>query len=183
MEPNTDPKTDEYGAKDIQVLTGLSAVRKRPAMYVGDTGLRGLHHLVFEAVDNSIDEAMAGFCNKIVVIIHKDNSVTVIDNGRGIPVEMHPKFNKPALEIVMTKLHAGAKFGRKTYKVAGGLHGVGISVTNALSEEMVVQVKRNNKVYQQKYKRGDPVTELQEIRSTEGTGTTITFSPTFILPF
>ncbi|MCH8329178.1 MAG: DNA topoisomerase (ATP-hydrolyzing) subunit B [Nanoarchaeota archaeon] len=177
MEPNTEPKTDDYGAKDIQVLTGLSAVRKRPAMYIGDTALRGLHHLVFEAVDNSIDEALAGFCDKIVVIIHKNNSVTVIDNGRGIPVDIHPKYNKSAVEVVMTKLHAGGKFDKKTYKVSGGLHGVGISVTNALSKELIVEVKRNGKIYQQKYSQGNPVTELKIIGECSDKGTKITFLP------
>ena len=168
---------DEYGAKDIQVLTGLSAVRKRPSMYIGDTSLRGLHHLVFEAVDNSIDEALAGFCDKIVVIIHKNNSVTVIDNGRGIPVDIHPKYNKPAVEIVMTKLHAGGKFNKKTYKVSGGLHGVGISVTNALSKELSVEVKRDGKVYQQKYSQGNPVTELKVVGECDDRGTKVTFLP------
>ena len=168
---------DDYGAKDIQVLTGLSAVRKRPSMYVGDTSLRGLHHLVLEAVDNSIDEALAGFCDKIIVIIHKDNSVTVIDNGRGIPVGIHPKYNKPAVEIVMTKLHAGGKFDKKTYKVSGGLHGVGISVTNALSKELSVEVRRDGKIYQQKYARGNPVTELKIIGECSDRGTKITFLP------
>jgi DNA gyrase subunit B len=166
---------DEYGAKDIQVLTGLSAVRKRPSMYIGDTSLRGLHHLVFEAVDNSIDEALAGFCSKIVVIIHKNNSVTVIDNGRGIPVDIHPKFNKPAVEIVMTKLHAGGKFDKRTYKVSGGLHGVGISVTNALSKELSVEVRRNGKIYQQKYAQGTPITELKIVGECNDKGTNVTF--------
>ncbi len=170
-------KNDDYGAKDIQVLTGLSAVRKRPAMYIGDTGLRGLHHLVFEAVDNSIDEAMAGFCNKIVVIIHKNNSVTVIDNGRGIPVDIHPKFNRPGVEIVMTKLHAGGKFDKKAYKVSGGLHGVGISVTNALSKELSVEVRRDGKIYEQKYSYGNPTTELKVIGDCNDRGTKITFLP------
>lgn len=178
MEENTTQSNpDDYGAKDIQVLAGLSAVRKRPSMYIGDTSLRGLHHLVFEAVDNSIDEALAGFCNKINVIIHKNNSVTVIDNGRGIPVDMHPKYNRPAVEIVMTKLHAGGKFDKKTYKVSGGLHGVGISVTNALSKELIVEVRRNGKIYQQKYAQGKPATDLQVIGGCNDRGTKVTFLP------
>ena len=178
MEENAvQSNTDDYGAKDIQVLAGLSAVRKRPSMYIGDTSLRGLHHLVFEAVDNSIDEALAGFCNKINVIIHKNNSVTVIDNGRGIPVDMHPKYNRPAVEIVMTKLHAGGKFDKKIYKVSGGLHGVGISVTNALSKELTVEVRRNGKIYQQKYAQGKPVTELEVIGDCNDRGTKVTFLP------
>ncbi|MBI2651755.1 DNA topoisomerase (ATP-hydrolyzing) subunit B [Candidatus Woesearchaeota archaeon] len=168
---------NEYGAKDIQVLTGLSAVRKRPAMYIGDTGLRGLHHLVFEAVDNSIDEALAGFCTKISVIIHKNNSVTVEDNGRGIPVDIHPKYNKAAVEIVMTMLHSGGKFDKKTYKVSGGLHGVGISVVNALSKELDVEVRRNGKVYYQKYSRGKPLADIQVIGDSSERGTKVTFLP------
>ena len=178
MEENTaQSNPDDYGAKDIQVLAGLSAVRKRPSMYIGDTSLRVLHHLVFEAVDNSIDEALAGFCNKINVIIHKNNSVTVIDDGRGIPVDLHPKYNRPAVEIVMTKLHAGGKFDKKTYKVSGGLHGVGISVTNALSQELTVDVRRNGKIYRQKYAQGKPVTELQVIGECNDRGTKVTFLP------
>ncbi|MBI2101349.1 DNA topoisomerase (ATP-hydrolyzing) subunit B [Candidatus Woesearchaeota archaeon] len=173
------PEDSGYDAKDIQVLGGLSAVRKRPAMYIGSTDIKGLHHLVYEAVDNSIDEALAGFCTKISVVIHKDGFVTVADNGRGIPVDIHPKFNKPAVEIVMTKLHAGGKFDKKVYKVSGGLHGVGISVANALSKEMIVEVKRNGKVYQQKYQYGKPATELKIIgdAGAKDTGTTVKFMP------
>ena len=168
---------NSYGAKDIQVLGGLSAVRKRPAMYIGDTGLRGLHHLVYEVVDNSIDEAMAGFCKNIKVIVHKDGSITVIDDGRGIPVDIHPKYGRPGVEIVMTKLHAGGKFDKKSYKVSGGLHGVGISVTSALSKKLTVEVMRNGKIYMQKYEIGNPVSELEEVGVAEGTGTKITFLP------
>ena len=168
-----------YEAKEIQVLAGLSAVRKRPAMYIGSTDTKGLHHLVYEAVDNSIDEALVGFCNKISVTIHKDGFITVTDNGRGIPVDLHPKLNKSAVEVVMTKLHAGGKFDKKAYKVSGGLHGVGISVTNALSKELIVEVKRNGKIYQQKYQYGKPITELKIIGNVDSkdTGTTIKFSP------
>ena len=167
----------EYKAKAIQVLEGLKAVRKRPAMYIGDIGIRGLHHLVFEVVDNSIDEALAGYCTKIIVVINKDNSVTVVDNGRGIPVDIHPTIKRPALEIVMTKLHAGGKFGKKAYKVSGGLHGVGVSVVNALSKKLVVKVKRDNKLYSQEYSRGNPAEDMKEIGSAEGTGTEVTFWP------
>jgi len=168
-----------YEAKDIQVLAGLSAVRKRPAMYIGSTDIKGMHHLVYEAVDNSIDEALAGFCKEISVVIHKDGYITINDNGRGIPVDTHPKLNKPAVEVVMTRLHAGGKFDKKVYKVSGGLHGVGISVTNALSRELIVDVKRNGKIYQQKYQYGKPVTELRVIGSVDEkeTGTTIKFIP------
>lgn len=167
-----------YKAEQIQVLGGLEAVRKRPAMYIGSIGLTGLHHLVYEVVDNSIDEALAGYCNKIEIIVHPDKRITVIDNGRGIPVDIHPKFNVPALQIVMTKLHAGGKFDKKSYKVSGGLHGVGVSVVNALSEEMDIEVKRDGKVYHQKYSYGEP-SELKVTGESSETGTKVTFKPDF----
>jgi DNA gyrase subunit B len=169
-----------YTAKEIKVMEGLAAVRKRPGMYVGSTGLRGLHHLVHEVVDNGIDEAMAGFCNNINIVINKDNSVTVVDDGRGIPVDKHPRFpSKSALEIVMTKLHAGGKFDQKTYQISGGLHGVGVSVVNALSEKLLVDVKRNGRVYSQEYRKGKPFTKLRrkDGRFPYGTGTKIRFWP------
>lgn len=166
-----------YTAKDIQVLTGLEPVRKRPGMYIGSTGPRGLHHLVYEVVDNSIDEALAGVCDTINVIIDKDNSITVEDNGSGIPVEIHPQTGKSTVETVLTVLHAGGKFNNSAYKVSGGLHGVGVSVVNALSEWLVVKVKRNGKEYMQKFQRGKPVTELEVIGQASGTGTTISFKP------
>jgi len=168
---------NKYEAEQITVLTGLSAVRKRPAMYIGDISLRGLHHLVYEVVDNSVDEALVGFCTKIKVIIHTDDTITVIDDGRGIPVSIHPKFNIPAVEVVLTKLHAGGKFDQETYKVSGGLHGVGVSCTNALSEWLEVEVKRDGKVYFQKFERGKPATKLEVRGETRGIGTSIRFKP------
>src|SRR3989344_5938040 len=173
----TQAEPTSYDAKDIQVLAGLSAVRKRPAMYIGNTDIKGLHLLVYEAVDNSIDEALAGYCTKVDVIIHKDGFLTVIDNGRGIPVDIHPKLNIPAVEVVMTKLHAGGKFDKNVYKVSGGLHGVGISVTNALSKDLIVQVRRNGKLYQQKYRQGKTATPLEVIGEAIGTGTLVKFHP------
>jgi DNA gyrase subunit B len=169
----------EYGASEIQALEGMEAVRKRPGMYIGSTGERGLHHLVYEVVDNSIDEALAGFCTVIKVLIHKDGSVSVTDNGRGIPVDHHKQFNMPALQVVMTKLHAGGKFDNNTYKVSGGLHGVGISVVNALSQKLDVEVKRNGKVWKQSYSKGFATSELVVDGEAQETGTKIQFYPDF----
>ncbi|OIO80221.1 DNA gyrase subunit B [Candidatus Pacearchaeota archaeon CG1_02_32_132] len=169
----------EYSAEKIKVLEGLEGVRRRPAMYIGNTGKQGLHHLVYEVVDNSVDEAMAGFCNLIDVSINKDGSVTVIDNGRGIPVDMHPVYNLPAVEVVVTKLHAGGKFDKGSYAVSGGLHGVGISVVAALSSNMKVRIKRDKKIYQQEYGIGKSLYKLKVVGETDSdeTGTEVTFSP------
>ena len=173
----TEQVQNAYTASDIQVLEGLEAVRRRPGMYVGSTDVRGLHQLVYEVVDNSVDEALAGICNRISVTIHKDSSVTVEDNGRGIPVDVHPQTGRSALEVVHTILHSGGKFGGAGYKVASGLHGVGVSAVNALSEYLEVWVRREGKVYRQRYEQGKPVTPVEVVGEAEGTGTKTTFRP------
>ena len=172
---------NNYDESDIQVLVGMESVRKRPGMYIGSTGIRGLHHLVYEIVDNSMDEALAGFCDRIHVIIHKDLSVSVTDNGRGIPVGINPKNGIPAVEIVFTMLHAGGKFGGGGYKVSGGLHGVGASVVNALSEWVVVNVRNDGKEYQMKFERGVTTSPLKVIGESEETGSKIHFKPDHLI--
>ena len=170
-------EASDYSADSIQVLEGLEAVRKRPAMYIGDIGERGLHHLVYEVVDNSIDEALAGFCDKVDVSINENGSITVVDNGRGIPTDFHEKEGKSALEVVLTVLHAGGKFNKDSYKVSGGLHGVGVSCVNALSVELIATISRKGKIYRQTYSKGVPLTQVEEIGESDNNGTTITFLP------
>ncbi|MBM2809550.1 MAG: gyrase, subunit [Chloroflexi bacterium] len=170
----------QYTAADIQVLEGLEAVRRRPGMYIGSTDQRGLHHLVYEVVDNAVDEALAGRCDSIVAIIHADNRVSVEDNGQGIPVDIHPSTGKPALEVVMTILHAGGKFGGGGYKVSGGLHGVGVSVVNALSSHLVADVRQAGSLYRQEYHRGTPDGPVHRVGPAEGHGTTIDFLGTAV---
>ncbi|MCF0141512.1 MAG: DNA topoisomerase IV subunit B, partial [Mogibacterium sp.] len=167
----------EYGAEQIQVLEGLQPVRMRPGMYIGSTGPAGLHHLVYEIVDNSVDEALAGYCKHIQVTIEPDNSITVTDDGRGMPVDIHPKMGIPAVQVIHTQLHAGGKFGGGGYKVSGGLHGVGASVVNALSTHMIVEVKRDGKLYRQEYWQGDKVSELEVVGDARGTGSKTQFWP------
>src|SRR3989344_4309874 len=167
----------EYTAKQIQVLKDLEGIQQRPSMYIGDTSSRGLHHLFNEVIDNSIDETLSGYCNNIKVVLINKNTLSIEDNGRGIPVDIHPTEKKPAVEVVLTTLHSGGKFDHRTYQVSGGLHGVGISVVNALSSLLEIEIKRDGKLYYQKYSKGKPLIELQVKENTNETGTKITFIP------
>src|SRR5512139_463872 len=169
--------SEAYNAAQIHVLKGLEAVRHRPAMYIGDIGVRGMHHLIYEVVDNAIDEALAGFCDEVTVTIHADDEVSVEDNGRGIPVDMHPTEKRSALDVVLTVLHSGAKFEHKVYQISGGLHGVGVSVVNALSERLTAEVFREGKIYRIEFERGKVKSEMKVTGKTKQRGTTITFKP------